>query len=258
MVINFAGPHNPEDITKTMEKTVRGRKFPQPYNSTQLTTDQHEAIRQNYTAMVENIDRWLGIYLDELKQRGELDNTIIVFSSDHGEMLGDHDRWGKNVPYDASVGVPLVVAGPDIQQRTSNALVSLIDIAATFLDYAKADIPEGMTALSFRPLLEGRTNEHREYVTSGLSNWRMVRDKRYKLIEGFEPSLMTSHGSVPKGAELPIVLFDLQEDPNESNNIASQQPEIVASMNKRLPTRHSDPNYGFPSPEDFANYGRRS
>nr|WP_274921692.1 sulfatase/phosphatase domain-containing protein [Providencia sp. G1(2023)] len=173
-------------------------------------------------------------------------------------MLGDHNRWGKNVPYDASVGVPLVVAGPNIQHRTSDALVSLIDIAATFLDYAKAEIPDGMTALSFRPLLEGRTNDHREYVTSGLLNWRMVRDKRYKLIEGFDPSLMKSYGSVPKGTKRPIVLFDLQEDPNESNNIASQQPEIVASMKKRLPTRNSDPSYGFPKPEDFANYGKRS
>ncbi|EJD6670939.1 sulfatase-like hydrolase/transferase [Providencia rettgeri] len=258
MVVNFAGPHDPEDITQRMEKTVRGRKFPQPFNSTQLDPEQHEAIRQNYTAMVENIDRWLGIYLDELKQRGELENTIIVFSSDHGEMLGDHNRWGKNVPYDASVGVPLVVAGPNIQHRTSDALVSLIDIAATFLDYAKAEIPDGMTALSFRPLLEGRTNDHREYITSGLLNWRMVRDKRYKLIEGFDPSLMKSYGSVPKGTKRPIVLFDLQEDPNESNNIASQQPEIVASMKKRLPTRNSDPSYGFPKPEDFANYGKRS
>ncbi|MBC8652635.1 hypothetical protein GQR86_03910 [Providencia vermicola] len=79
MVVNFAGPHDPEDITQRMEKTVRGRKFPQPFNSTQLDPEQHEAIRQNYTAMVENIDRWLGIYLDELKQRGDLKIQSLYF-----------------------------------------------------------------------------------------------------------------------------------------------------------------------------------
>ena len=256
MVVNFAGPHDPEDITARMEKTVRGRKFPAPVDSTQLTAEEHEAIRQNYTAMVENIDHWLGIYLDELRKRGELDNTIVVFSSDHGEMLGDHDRWGKNVPYEASVGVPLIVAGPGIKTGISNALVSLIDIPATFLDYAGAEKMEGMTARSFRPLLEGKTQTHREYVWSGLSNWRMVRDQRYKLIEGFDPAQQKQYGSVAKDAERPFVLFDLQSDPYERENIASHFPDIVERMKKILPERNANPNYGFPTPEAIKAYGR--
>ncbi|PLP31103.1 choline-sulfatase [Klebsiella pneumoniae] len=257
MVVNFAGPHDPEDITSKMEKTVRGRKFPEPNQSTQLTTEQHQAIRQNYTAMVENIDRWVGIYLDELRTRGELDNTVVVFSSDHGEMLGDHNRWGKNVPYEASVGVPLIVAGPGVKNRNSDALISLIDIGATFLDYAGAERPEGMTARSFRSLLEGKTDTHRDYVLSGLSNWRMVRDKRYKLIEGFDPAQQKGYGSVPKGAERPVVLFDLLTDPGENENVAGAHLDIVEQMKRLLPVRNSDPNYGFATPEAIKAYGRR-
>ena len=102
--------------------------------------ERHVRIRQNYSAMIENIDRWLGIFQDRLRDRGDLDNTVVVYSSDHGEMLGDHGRWGKSVPYQASAGVPLVMAGPGIAQGVrSDALVSLMDLAATFIDYA--DMP---------------------------------------------------------------------------------------------------------------------
>ena len=99
------------------------------------TPDEHVAIRQNYTGMVENIDRLVGLLLDELKKRGEMDNTLVVDSSDHGEMLGDHNRWGKVLPYHASASVPMVIAGPGVQDGVvSDALVSHMDLAATFLE----------------------------------------------------------------------------------------------------------------------------
>jgi len=82
-----------------IKKLVRGRDFPQPNRCRQFKRrDEHVAIRQNYTGMVENIDRLVGLLLDELKKRGEMDNTLVVYSSDHGEMLGDHNRWGKVLP----------------------------------------------------------------------------------------------------------------------------------------------------------------
>jgi len=146
------------DITDRMEKRARGIVFPQPNGNTQFPPDVHVAIRQNYSAMVENIDRWVGLYLDELRKRGELENTIIVFSSDHDEMLGDHNRWEKSVPYQQSVSVPLVVAGPGVHKNaTSNALVSIMDLAATFLDYASIPVPKDMDSRSLRRVLENRT-----------------------------------------------------------------------------------------------------
>lgn len=248
LVVNFAGPHDPEDITARMERTVRGRNFPAPNNSSQLDPETHQKIRQNYTAMVENIDRWVGLYVDELKRRGELENTIIVFSSDHGEMLGDHDRWGKNVPYEPSLCVPLIVAGPGVRHRSSDALISLIDVGATFLDYAGAQPTEGMAARSFRAVLEGRADKHRDHINSGLFNWRLVSDGRYKLVRGFDPKMRPLGGSVPRTAPLTYVLYDLQADPLENRNFADSAPDIVARLAQYLPPANSDPKYAVSGP----------
>ncbi len=241
LAVNFAGPHDPLDITKSMASGVQGRAFPQPTDNDQLAPDVHNKIRQNYTAMIENIDRWVGVLVDELAKRGELDNTIIVFSSDHGEMLGDHNRWAKNFPYEASTCVPLIVAGPGIAAGNSDALVSVIDIGATFLDYAGADGLAGMTARSLRPLLAGDTREHRQHVNSGLFNWRMVFDGHYKLIRGFDPDRQYEIKDLHKIKTDRVVLFDLKSDPHESRNIADQYPKVVERLLALLPGAFGDP-----------------
>lgn len=225
MVVNYVGPHEPMDITAAMEKRWRGVSFPQPHRPAQFSPETHVAIRQNYAAMIENIDRWTGILLDEVRRRGELDNTLVVFSSDHGEMLGDYGRWGKHVPYQPSVGVPLVVAGPGVRQGVCPALASVTDLTATFLDYAGLPIPAEMDSRSLRPLLEDRTRSHRECLLSGLDPWRMAWDGRYKLVEGFGDGRL---------------LFDMEEDPLESRNIASTAPEVVKRLEPlvRRPAAH--------------------
>lgn len=185
--VNFTGPHSPMDITARMEQRWRGvTGFPPPVASTQFTPAEHLAIRQNYSAMVENIDRWVGLFLEEIRARGELENTLVVYSSDHGEMLGDHDRWGKSVPYLPSIAVPLIVAGPGVKLGVvSDALVSTMDLAATFLDYAGLARPAHMDSRSFRPLLEGAAASHRDVVVSALGAWRAVFDGRCLFIRGF-------------------------------------------------------------------------
>lgn len=224
LAVNFTGPHSPMDITARMEKTVRGRNYLQPNGSRQFTPEVHVAIRQNYTAMVENIDRWVGKYVELLKQRGELDNTIIVFSSDHGEMLGDHSRWGKSVPWQESVGVPLIMAGPGIQHAKSDALVSVMDLAATFLDYGGVAKPSGMDSRTLRHLAEGRTKLHREYLLSGLDQWEMAWNGRHKFIRGFEAE--------PQ-------LYDLAADPSENRNIVKRDKRMAEEMEAMLPARRA-------------------
>ncbi len=223
LVINFVGPHPPVDITAEMEAWVRGRNgLGQPYAyHGALTPDDHKATRQNYAAMIENIDAWLGRYIDMLEETGQLDNTIIVYSSDHGEMLGDHARWGKSLPYQASAGVPLLAAGPGIRAGYECHLpTTVLDLAATFLDYADLDTPADMDSRSLRPLLEGRTDSHREVVLSGLRDWRLAYDGRYKLVAGF-------------GSE--DILWDLEADPMETENLAATQPEVVRRLREYLP-----------------------
>ena len=216
--INFTGPHTPLDITERMKKLCFGIDFPQPNQCSKLSPEQHVAIRQNYSAMVENIDWWIGVYLEELAKRGELDNTLIVYSSDHGEMLWDHDMTGKSKPHQPSVGVPLIVRGPGIRQGVVNDMpATTLDLTATFLEYAKTNgrlrltanvsQPDGVDSLSLKSFLEGKVESHREYVLSGLGKWRIVFDGRYKLIRGF--------------TEEPL-LFDLEKEPFENVSIAGE------------------------------------
>jgi arylsulfatase A-like enzyme len=227
LVVNWVGPHEPMDITRMMEASCRDRHFPQPNRCRAFDPETHVRIRQNYAAMVENIDRWVGLFLDAVQQRGEMDNTVVVFTSDHGEMLGDHNLWGKSCPFTPSVKVPLVVAAPGVRPGLrSDALVSHIDIAATFLDYAGvAKLPD-MACRSLRPLLEGRTATHRDVVRSGLGAWRMVSDGRSKLVTGFDVERAIPRSRPDAGP----ALFDLHADPHENRNVAYEKPREVRRL----------------------------
>ena len=227
LVLNFVGPHPPMDITRSMadryrgpDRVIDGFRQPNGYDGP-LPPEQHVRIRQNYAAMIENIDRWLGVFVQTLRERGDYDNTVIVYSSDHGEMLGDHGLWGKSCPYQPSAGVPLCIAGPGVREGfESDAMASLIDLTATFMDYGEAGTLEYQDGKSLRPVLEGIGDDHRGYSRSALtyrSNlWRLVQDHRYKLIRGFG-----SEGSQ---------LFDRESDPFEVENIASAKPGVVEAL----------------------------
>jgi choline-sulfatase len=237
LAVNFTGPHEPMDITSSMERECRGRSFPRPFGDTQFDDSAHTAIRQNYTAMVENLDGWLGKYIDAVRTRGELDNTLIVVSSDHGEMLGDHGRWGKTVPWQASVGVPLVIAGPGVKHgRTIDAPATILDLTATFLDYGRAGELPAQDSVSMRPLLEGRRKRLRQQVFCGLGQWRTVFDGRYKLVRGFDPNTPAEPGRATAESAHVDLLFDLREDPFESRNMADRTPNIMRVLTRQLRT----------------------
>jgi len=220
LVVNFTGPHNPMDITGAMESKARGREYPQPNRNTEYDAKTHIAIRQNYAAMCENIDRLVGELLAEVDRRGELENTMVVFSSDHGEMLGDHNRWAKHVPYQASAGIPLIVAGLDAGKGArTDALASLIDVGATFLDYAGAGVTPSMEAKSLRNVLNGRARRHRELLYSALEEWRLVWDGQYKYVEGFHNE---------------NALYNLRSDPAENENRLTSEKTLTDRLRRAL------------------------
>jgi len=219
MAINFTGPHAPMDITASMEPAVRGRRFAPARGNKEFDAATHERIRQNYTAMVENLDRWLGRMVDGIRSRGELERTLIVVSSDHGEMLGDHGLWGKSVPWQESIGVPLVAAGPGVKAgRVVNGPATTLDLTATFLDYGGAEPLPAMESRSLRAQFEGRGKARREFVRSGLGPWRTVTDGRYKLMTGY--------------GEKPRRLFDLRDAPDEERDIAESKPRVADRLEK--------------------------
>ncbi len=238
LAVNFAGPHEPMDVTARMDGLYRGVEFPQPNRNTEFTAEKHVEIRRNYSAMVENIDTWLGRLLEAVEARGELENTIVAFSSDHGEMLGDHNLWMKRLPQQGSVGIPLVVAGPGMRRGvSSSALVSLMDLAATFLDYGGIEVPETMDSRSLRSVLDGSSNSHREFLLSGMDPWRCITDGRLKLIRGYAGGRVSGNGlpvyPAGDGAAEPL-LFDVEADPFENRDLARNSPADVDRLTDAL------------------------
>lgn len=205
MVVNFTGPHPPMDVTREMHDAWKDVDFPPPHHNEQenYSDEDHQRNRQHYAAMIENIDRQVGRFLDLVGERGELDNTLVVYSSDHGEMLGDHGRWGKSTYYEPSVNIPFVVAGPGLEQgRSTDALVVLHDLTATFLELAGApDLPES-DSRSLLPLLRGQIRSHRERVEIGLHDWRATVRADSKVV------------GLGDGR---ILRFDLANDPQEAD-----------------------------------------
>lgn len=223
LMANFTGPHGPWDITRKMKESVDGIEFPSA-NQCEMDPHQLNSIRQNYAAMLENIDRNIGLLLREVAKRGELDNTIVIYSSDHGDMLGDFNKWGKSKPERGSVHIPLVISGPGIQEGIySDALVELQDIAATVLDMAGLHMHEAEDSLTLKQVLIGNQTSHRNVVISafeskGQGNWNVISDGTWKLIE--------------EGNE--YRLYNLKNDPWENNNVYKKNETVSSSLLQKL------------------------
>lgn len=221
--VNFPGPHEPFDPPAELQQRYDGVAFPGPVAVPDDAPPQdHQQLRRNYAAMCEGIDQWVGRLIDAVEARGELDETLIVFASDHGEMLGDHGRWYKSVWQEGSVHVPLIVAGPGVRQgAVSDASVELIDIAATLMTAAGLDVPEAWDARSLAPILAGagRDAEHRDVQVMALGTWRAACDGRFKRVR--------EEGAADR-------LFDLDTDPAEASDVISQHPEAADRLTAAL------------------------
>ena len=228
--VNFNGPHEPMDVTASMQSRWNDAALPPPVASNEYDAEQHNAIRARYAAMIENIDAHLGSYLEYLASRGALDNTVVIYASDHGEMLGDHDRWGKVVPYQPSVHVPLVLAGPGVERKSDcDAWVDLVDVAATILHLAGADLP-----VNNGQVLTTGSLASRKVV--GLGAWRTIYEDAMKYVHNFDPaSAWRSLGAdFDAGDETPVALYDLQNDPNERDNLVAHEPRTASRLREAL------------------------
>lgn len=232
MQINFSGPHDPWDITKQMKEAMKDRRFPDAADCT--VTEKNQGVRQNYAAMIENIDRIIGACIDELKARGMMENTLIVYGADHGEMMGDHDMYGKSKPQQGSIHIPLVIDASHLGGKPGRCYttpVELQDLAATFLDYAGITPPCKMDSKSLRPAVEGSDEKVREFAIS-------------ELIQNDRNGPITSFGAVTDGKWKLILrpgqpdrLYNLENDPFECTDVAQENPEEAARMRKGFTDR---------------------
>ena len=197
------------------------RTWPDPAELSQWfgdydTPEQKRAIRAAYYESITCVDQAVGRVLDHLEERGQLDNALIVFTSDHGEMLQDKGYYSKELPYEGAVRVPLIVKFPNDMQRgeVRHDFVDTLDILPTCLDVAGIDYPSGQGRSAFS--LPGRSLAHdctRDIQISStfekpVHRWVMARTRRYKYVYKY-------NGACEE-------LYDLESDPQELHPIVNE------------------------------------
>ena len=236
LFVSFAGPHDPFDPPTEYAEKYQQANTPESIGNGITTKpnwvrrrqmsvrpEQVIEIRRQYCAVIELIDDQIGIILQALEKRGMTQNTFIVFASDHGEMLGDHDLFGKHVAYEPSLRIPMIMSGPDIEEgQNSGAIMELMDLNPTICELAGLPVQENIDARSFASILFGENSKHRSDILCEERTFRCVRTEQYKFIENINDF---------------SELYDLMKDPFELNNIADKRSDIVDTMRLNLKKR---------------------
>lgn len=188
-----------------------------------------DRLRRAYWGQITHIDQQINRLLVHLTRNRLYDNTIVIFCSDHGELLGDHFLYRKSLAYEGSAKIPFIVAAPPKLGFKRGAMSDLpithMDLMPTMLDIAGLPLPEGVEGRSLVPALRSEEPGWREYLHgehTGGDGTQFVVGSRYKFV-WFTRS----------GREL---LFDLQDDPEEKRNLADkpQYSRLAAEWRDRL------------------------
>ncbi len=223
----FIDRYDPDDLpVPELPDFLRERRADLEANGPSDATFSEEERRgayQGYYAMVSEVDHWIGEILDELETLGLRDETLIVFTSDHGEDLGDHLSYGKGYPARDNVSrIPLLVTGPSVEGgRTVDDLIELVDLVPTLIDAAGGPVPSDLQGRSLLPALTQGEAIDRDAVLTEHGDGKVLRTQRYRYAVGTD------------GEEL---LYDLETDPNEYEDV-SRSPEyddVLGECRRRL------------------------
>jgi arylsulfatase A-like enzyme len=241
MYLAFATPHDPRIATRKYLNMYHSDKIPIPPNfkpfhpfdnGELLIRDEKLApwprteavIRQHlrdYYAVITALDEQIGRIVQALKDTGEYENTIIIFSSDQGIAIGSHGLMGKQNLYEHSMRVPLVFCGPGIGKgKSCDAFAYLFDVYPTVCELAGADVPEGLDGKSLAPIMQGKIESVRDTIFLAYKDvQRAVRHGPWKLLQ--YPQINKTQ------------LFDLQHDPFETKNLADD-PAYTGKVNELM------------------------
>lgn len=208
---NFAKEY-PHDMGANKIRDERLAPFPRTPYSIQVNISE-------YYALITHMDDQIGRIMEALEKSGEADNTIVIFTADHGLAIGHHGLVGKQNMYDHSLRVPWLISGPGIPKgKKINAPIYLQDAMATCLDIAGVEKPDYVDFESVMPMVNGDMSQARKDMYSCYVNFqRMVSDDKYKLI-------------VYPQVEVEL-LYDMKNDPLETEDL-SHNPEYAEVMKR--------------------------
>jgi arylsulfatase A-like enzyme len=241
-VLSFYGPHHPvtppqpwddmypmeqvelpanhhDDFSKKPWQQKKSKR----YKFDKWTGEQFKDYIRRYWGYCSYIDDQIGKVFKTLRQTGQWENTIIVFTSDHGDMVASHGfiyKMGANA-YDELYHVPTIIYIPGLTRAGSRckALVSQIDLLPSLLEAAKLPMPNNIDGRSLVELLKGKTENHRDIIfAESQSNTLMCRDKKYKFVANWHSRQLEE-------------LYNLSTDPGETENLAFE-PEYADTAKK--------------------------
>lgn len=228
--VSFPGPHDPYDPPEEMAamyydapipevipasvdavpavRRARASRVDNPLYQLDLgkaTPEHYRRWRAHYYANISLIDEGIGKILAALEENGALANTMIIFTSDHGDALGDHGIAYKSFFFEWSAHVPMIVRGPGVARgQRCASLISTLDVVPLFYRTFGAPVPTTVQGVDPTPLLRDPSGTLRTYVCSELRGRVMVRDHRFKYVQ-----------YAGQGCEL----YHLQSDPTEQHNL---------------------------------------
>ncbi|MFW5856807.1 MAG: sulfatase [Planctomycetota bacterium] len=240
--VSFGGPHEPWDAPEPYASMYRPEEMPPPVPRAELggdrprgrldealaapdprTPEEVAAMRANYAGNVTLIDDQIGEILEVLEARGELENTVIAFSSDHGELNGDHGLIYKSQFLDGCLRVPLLVRTPATARRGGAVCESpaeWIDIGPTLAELAGAELPYFQCARSLCPVLDDPAATHRTEALAELHGEVCLLTEAYKIA-------LNADGEA-------YLLFDRKNDPDEQHNLAGRPEWAEVETRLRL------------------------
>jgi arylsulfatase A-like enzyme len=229
--LSWIPPHTPYAAPKEFRKHYEGKLTLPPNVPEGLSTEFARASLPDYYGMVESLDAEFKRILDALDRAGVAEDTIVCYSSDHGDMVGSHGYKAKRWPHEESARVPFLIRYP----RTIRAgqviadPFSTVDVYPTLAALAGIEPPVGIDGLDYSPLLTGKgTAAPRDYAFLQMlyayvpwPGWRALRTRQY------------SYARTVKG---PWLLFDMVKDPYQMNNLIDDpaSKSLVEEMDKRL------------------------
>lgn len=251
--VSFARPHSPYDPPQRYLDMYKKAEIPAPlvgawdeqlkeinwYTDTASAAygnfgNQHAIeSRRHYYANITFIDDMVGLIIEALKEKGMYENSIICFTSDHGDMLGDHNLWRKTYAYEGSANIPFILkwpegfAGKTERGSTLENTTELRDFLPTFLDAAGTAIPEDMDGLSLLQLVRNPDADWRPYIDlehataySAENYWAALTDGTWKYIWFFST-----------GEEQ---LFNLKNDPGETKDLSGKNAIELDKWRRRM------------------------
>ena len=243
MYLAFSNPHDPRVAAKQYMDLYQQNKIPLPKNYLPLhpfnngeqfvrdemlagfprTEDEVRKHLHDYYAVISAMDHHIGRLLATLRELKMYEDTIFIYSADHGLALGSHGLFGKQNLYEDGMKPPLIFAGPGIPKGETKALTYLLDIFPTVCDLVGTSVPAGLDGKSLKPVIEGKSAGVRDTLFNSYRDvQRAVRDNRWKLIR--YPQVNVTQ------------LFDLQSDPYEMTSLADkpEQAERIKSLTAEM------------------------